>query len=118
VLHHAEDPIDILKEALRLASTVVVIEPNGYNPFLKLIEKYSRYHIDHKERSFLPIKLRQWTKETGGSICSYRFIGFVPFFCPNWLAKILKVLEPIIESIPFVNFLSCATYIFVIKRSK
>ena len=37
-----------------------VIEPNGYNPVLKVLEKVSRYHIEHEERSFFPATLHAW----------------------------------------------------------
>lgn len=44
VLHHVDRPADALREALRVASTVVVVEPNGLNPGLKMLERTSRYH--------------------------------------------------------------------------
>jgi len=44
VLHHVERPRDALEEALRVAPRVVVIEPNGYNLGLKVLERFSRYH--------------------------------------------------------------------------
>ena len=31
-----------------------LIEPNGYNPTLKLIERFSRYHREHGEKSYAP----------------------------------------------------------------
>jgi ubiquinone/menaquinone biosynthesis C-methylase UbiE len=116
VLHHSEDPIKILKEALRVAPMVVVIDPNGNNLILKLIEKLSPYHIEHKERSFLPLQLHRWAKSIGGRAYSGRYVGIVPCFCPDLLAKILKFFESGVERLPLVNALGCAVYIFAIKR--
>ena len=117
-LHHVDKPVDVLREALRIAETVVVVEPNGYNPVLKLLEKFSKYHIEHKEKSYAPITLRHWISNIGGKVCARRFAGLVPFFCPDWLVKILKLIEPFVERIPLINALGCSVYIFVAKRDK
>ena len=54
VLHHMDRPVDALREAFRVAPTIVVLEPNGFNPVLKLIEKMSKYHREHGEKSVSP----------------------------------------------------------------
>ena len=53
VLHHMEDPQLAVAEAFRVAPRVFIIEPNGWNPGLKCIEKLSSYHRQQHERSFL-----------------------------------------------------------------
>ncbi|MBF0504446.1 MAG: class I SAM-dependent methyltransferase [Candidatus Omnitrophica bacterium] len=116
VLHHVGDPIHVLREALRVAPTVVVIEPNGYNPVLKLLEMFSLYHREHKEKSFSSLRLHRWINQIGGKVCTGRYAGFVPFFCPDRLAQILKAVEPVVERLPVINVLCCAVYVFVIKR--
>ena len=65
VLHHMDRPVDALRESLRVASTVVVLEPNGYNVGLKLIEKLSKYHREHGEKSYLPHRLERWVRNWG-----------------------------------------------------
>lgn len=116
VLHHLERPIDALREAFRLAPVVVSIEPNGYSPALKVLEKVSRYHREHEEKSYSPSKLDRWVTRLGAVITSRQWIGLVPMFCPDWLARRLKTIEPTIERLPCVNRVCCAQYIFVAHR--
>jgi SAM-dependent methyltransferase len=115
VLHHLDNPQRALREALRVAPRVVVTEPNGYSPVLKLLEKFSRYHIEHRERSFFPATLRGWARDLGGVVGETAFVGLVPFFCPDPFARVLKAAEPIVERTP-LRSVSCGTYIFVIDR--
>jgi ubiquinone/menaquinone biosynthesis C-methylase UbiE len=116
VLHHTDRPVDTLREAIRVAPTVIVIEPNGYNPVLKLLERFSRYHIEHRERSFAPVVLKRWVHGVGGTVRSFRYAGLVPFFCPDRMARVLKLLEPVVERAPLVRALSCAVGVYVIVR--
>jgi hypothetical protein len=46
-----------------------------------------------------------------------RFAGFVPMFCPDWLARFMKSVEPIIERIPVLNALGCAVYVLIAERN-
>jgi len=116
VLHHLERPIDALREAFRLAPQIIVIEPNGYNAGLKALERLSRYHIEHEEKSYAPSRLDRWVVMLGGVITSRQWIGLVPMFCPDWLARMLKRLEPIVERVPVFNRLCCAQYVFTACR--
>ena len=117
VLHHLDKPIEALREALRVAPVVVVLEPNGYNPVLKLIEKLSRYHIEHGEKSYAPYSLNHWVSgPIGGKISVGKWIGLVPYFCPDWMAHSLKVVEPLLERLPLLNAIGCGNYVFVATR--
>jgi len=42
ILHHSDAPLDIVREAFRVAPEIVIHEPNGNNLGLKVIEKLSR----------------------------------------------------------------------------
>ncbi len=117
VLHHMERPAEAIREALRVAPRVVIIEPNGYNPILKLLERGSRYHREHEEKSYAPRQLDRWVEQMGGIVQSRKWAGLVPFFCPDPAARVLKVIEPVLEHIPLARACSCAVYVLVAVRS-
>jgi SAM-dependent methyltransferase len=116
ILHHDDAPADMVKEALRVASRMVVHEPNGNNLGLKAIERVSKYHIEHGEKSFTPRRVGRWVRAAGGRVVSRKFAGFVPMFCPDLLARLTKFLEPAVERLPLVNALGCAVYVMVVQR--
>ncbi len=116
VLHHVDDPAKVIKEALRVARKIIIIEPNGCNPVLKLIERVSPYHREHGERSYLPLTFDKWVRQAGGKIITQRALGLVPFFCPDFAAKMLKAVEPAVEQIPLVRTFVCAVNVFVAAR--
>jgi len=117
VLHHMSNPALALKEAFRVAPAVLVIEPNGNNVGLKMIEKLSRYHREHKEKSYTSRKLKNWIGEAGGNVTIEKFAGFVPMFCPDWMARMMKRIEPAIERLPILSAAACAVYVLVGRRS-
>jgi len=117
VLHHLERPADALREALRVAPVLIVIEPNGYNPGVKLLERFSRYHRDHEEKSYPPMCVDRWIGAQGGTVEYRKWVGLVPFFCPDWFARAMKLIEPMIERLPLVNAMMCAVYVVTAIRN-
>lgn len=116
VLHHVDKPRQVIAEALRVAPTVVVVEPNGLNPGLKVLERVSRYHVDHEERSYLPRRLDGWVQELGGCTVRRQWVGFVPMFAPDDYARAAKRIEPLLEAVPGVRSVACAQYVFTASR--
>jgi SAM-dependent methyltransferase len=116
VLHHADRPREAIAEALRVAPLAIVVEPNGYNPGVKLLERFSAYHREHGERSFTARQLDRWVRESGGEATARQWIGQVPFFCPDGLARVAKRIEPLTEALPLVRLAMCAQYLFVAQR--
>ncbi len=116
VLHHVDEPRQVIGEALRVAPTVVVVEPNGLNPGLKLLERVSAYHVDHEERSYPPICLDRWVREQGGRTVRRQWVGFVPMFAPEVYARAAKHVEPLLEALPGVRSVACAQYVFTARR--
>ena len=116
VLHHMDQPDRAVAEAARVARTVLVLEPNGYNPVLKLIEKTSRYHIEHGERSFSPARIDQWLRAEGLEVTHRSYASLVPYFCSDGVANFLKRIEPYVERVPALRALGCGTYVCVGRR--
>lgn len=115
LLHHLYDPKKAVKALSQTAGVIVVAEPNGYNPVLKLLERFSRYHIEHEEKSYFSSTWDAWFAEAGGQVTEGGYRGLVPFFCPDWMAQILKFIEPVIERTPLLNRLMCAVYVFRVE---
>jgi SAM-dependent methyltransferase len=118
VLHHMDRPVDALREAFRVARNVVVIEPNGYNPGLKLLERVSPYHRAHDEKSYPPHGLDRWVRSLGAEVTGRQWVGLVPMFCPDVLARVAKSIEPIVERLPIISKILCAQYVFVGTRNR
>jgi hypothetical protein len=115
VLHHLPKLEEGIRIACRLARRIVVMEPNGYNPVLKIIEKTSRYHIEHQEQSFPPVRLRRLFREQGGRVVKQEYVGLVPFFCPDAAARLLKIMEPFVERTPLLRQVACGQYMFCVE---
>jgi len=117
VLHHDDDPEQMIREAFRIAPRVVIHEPNGNNPGLKVIEKTSKYHLEHGERSYGTRQMRRWIRGAGASVVHTKVAGFVPMFCPNWIARTMKFVEPAVEAVPGFRSMACAVYVMVGVRT-
>jgi len=116
ILHHDDDPAGIIREAFRVAPVILIHEPNGYNFGLKIIETTSRYHREHGEKSYTPRLIRRWIEEAGGEPQWQRYAGFVPMFCPDWLARAMKAVEPVVEGLPGIRALGCAVFVVVARQ--
>jgi SAM-dependent methyltransferase len=117
VLHHADDPPRLVRAVARVARTIVVLEPNGLNPLLKLIERISRYHREHGERSMRPAVVDTWLRDAGFLPATRRYVGLVPFFCPQLAARMLKTIEPVVEASGFVGRPALAVYAVRAERA-
>ena len=115
VIHHCGDPAKEVADALRLADVVLFLEPNGWNPVLKAIERLSRYHMEHKERSFRGSTIRRWIRAGEGEAEVTLYSGLVPFFCPDWFVAVGSTLEPIIQRIPLLRMFACGQVCILAK---
>lgn len=116
VLHHLPDPKKAIESIAPLANTVIILEPNGYNPVLKLLERFSHYHIEHEERSFLPSTIKSWCESAGLKVGLIEHLNLVPMFCPDWMAKTCRSMEPIVEKIPVLREIGCGQCLIVANR--
>lgn len=116
VLHHLEYPQKAIKKMSLVFNKILIIEPNGFNPLLKIIEKLSPYHREHKERSYWPPLLNSWFITNGYTVKSQKFFLIVPFFCNEYLARILNFCESFFEKIPFIKRFYCSTNIILYEK--
>lgn len=117
VIHHLPDDSQTtaIRHARSYANTLIILEPNGNNPLLKIIEKHSAYHITHEEQSFSSAVLTSWCKAAGWSSVSVQYIGFVPFFFPENFSRFIYFLQPVLERIPVLNKYFCAQIILTCR---
>ena len=116
ILHHDDSPMGIIREAFRVAPVVLIHEPNGNSLGLKIIEKTSRYHREHNEKSYSSRQIVRWVEQAGGEVQLRQYAGFVPMFCPNWVARVMKAVEPLVESLPGIRAQCCAVFVLVARR--
>ena len=107
VLHHMEHPEHAIQQVAKIVDSVIVLEPNGFNPILKVIEKLSPYHKEHGEKSYWPPSLDRWFANAGYTVAYKTYFSIVPYFCPSWITIVLKKVEPYLESLPIINRLYC-----------
>ena len=116
VLHHLQDPPKALACAASLTDAMIVLEPNGYNPVLKILESFSAYHLQHEEQSFFPVKLIEWINATGLRVQMVRYLNLVPMFCPDWLATMCKAVEAGVERTPVLSKVACGQCLILATR--
>ena len=116
VLHHLPDPARAIAGLADFKGTIVVLEPNGNNPVLKLLEKYSKYHVEHEERSFAPSLICSWLESAGFRITSNQVLNLVPMFCPDWMAIPLRSIGLVVERVPFLRDIACGQSIIVSQK--
>jgi SAM-dependent methyltransferase len=118
VLHHVSDPVLAIKNGLKMSDNLIIIEPNGNNPILKQLERKSKYHIEHEEKSFSTEELKGFCVNAGGEILKKEYIGFIPFFFPEIPARIIHFFQPLLELIPFVIYFFTGQIVLICKKSK
>jgi len=107
VLNHLPKPATALAGMSRIASNIIILQPNGMTPVLKVLEKVSPFLIAHGERSYSPNQLNNWLREAGFQPKSSSTINLAPIFCPTWLARILRFIEPVVERLPGLRTIAC-----------
>lgn len=116
VLHHLPDPARAILEISKFSDTIVCMEPNGYNPALKILEKVSKYHRDHEEQSFFPSTMNKWFNDAGFIIKKLKYIDVVPMMCPDIVAKTLNLMNPFFENAPIIKNIACGRIMFIAER--
>lgn len=117
VLHHLPDPARAIAALANFNGAILIVEPNGDNPILKLIEKYSRYHVEHEERSFAPSLIRRWLRLAGFRVEKSQLVNLVPFFCPDWAVTPLKWGEWPVERLPLIRDIACGQSVMLARKA-
>ena len=115
VLHHLDQPKLAIKNTANMAKNIIIIDPNGNNPLLKLIEKRSKYHIEHEEKSYSIREFKNFCKKANCHLEKVYYVGFVPFFFPTLPSKIIYFFQPIMEKIPILNHYFAAQIVMVVS---
>ena len=118
VLHHLSDQQKAIENAFKLTDNIIIMEPNGNNPILKLIEKTSKYHIEHEEQSFFEWNLKKWINNAGGNVTNWSYVGYVPFFFPTPAAKLTYWMQPFLEKVPVLKHVFSAQFIIACSNKK
>lgn len=116
VLHHLTKPKQAIKSLRYLSNKIIVLEPNGFNPILKAIENISSYHIRRGEKSYWPPTINKWFADNDFKVKKQVFFSIVPYFCPKNIVKLLKIIEPVMERIPFVKSFYCGTNLIYYEK--
>ena len=116
VLHHVSDQKLAVNSVADVVESLIILEPNGSNPVLKVIEKKSKYHIEHEEQSFSLHEMKEWLTHAGFKDIKHKYINLVPFFCPDWFARLADFLTPIVEKIPILRKFACGQIITIASK--
>ena len=117
VLHHLDRPEEAIAQLAREFKFVLALEPNGYNPVMKVIEKASAYHRQHDEKSYWPPTLDRWFEREGLSVVSRKFFCVVPYFCPTPAARLLASAESVVERLAGVRQVCCGTNLVLYEKA-
>jgi len=118
VLHHLDRVQAAIVHLATQFETILVLEPNGFNPVMKLIEKLSSYHRAHDEKSYWPPMLNGWFADEGFNVVTQEYCCLVPYFCPTAFAKLLARIEPDVEAVPLVRQVCCGTNLILYRRAR
>ncbi|MBI2362127.1 MAG: methyltransferase domain-containing protein [Elusimicrobia bacterium] len=118
VLHHVGDPAAAIAEALRVAPRVVVVEPNGYNPGLMLVNEFVPSARHFGEKAYWPRSLRAWVRAGGGRIVRSEYGRLVSHHWSAGLASAVdRYIQPAVEAVPWARNILCSEYAFLAERT-
>jgi 2-polyprenyl-3-methyl-5-hydroxy-6-metoxy-1,4-benzoquinol methylase len=116
VLHHCLDPADVINQASQLSHHLLILEPNGLNPIMKVIERLSPYHRAHSEKSFTKAKIGSWLGGSGMEIDIFKYGVLVPYFFPTFMVNFMSSLEPLVAKIPLIGRILFGTQVILATK--
>ena len=101
ILHHVKDATPTILQQLRqVTDRIVILEPNGNHLMRKLLERTRSYRAAGEE-SFRTCELEAIFKRAGYKPVVWCRVNLFPNFTPKIIFRLLKGMEPIIESTPY-----------------
>jgi hypothetical protein len=114
-LHHVKPHTpEIVARLSKVASKVIVVEPNGNNLIRKALELQPSYK-SAGEDSFKLQKLREIFESNGYELVVNRCIILIPSMLPASILSLMKRVEVVVEASPFLSKL-CSTYILGFEK--
>lgn len=112
VIHHLDEKElhFFFRTIKNIKVSILITEPNGLNFYLKINEKFSKYHILHNEKSYTHSFLRKKFLKSGYKEERFCYMNTTPFFCSDFFAKITNYFHPLIIRIPIVRSLLCGNF--------
>lgn len=105
-------------KSLKSGGTLLLIEPNPFNPLLYFFYLFYPGVQRRNIRSFLtssPIRLKLMLEGLGMANIKIKYVGFLPLRFINKFSATIAVNE-YINKMPFVNFFSAFSYITAVKK--
>ncbi len=62
--------------------------------------------------------MQEWLTHAGFKNIKHKYINLVPFFCPDWFARVADFVTPIVEKIPTLRKFACGQILIVAKKIK
>jgi 2-polyprenyl-3-methyl-5-hydroxy-6-metoxy-1,4-benzoquinol methylase len=120
VLHHLDKKeLNFFFETIKnFKVPILITEPNGLNFYLKINEKFNKYHILHNEKSYTHYFFRKKFRQSGYKEHRFCFMNTTPFFCPDILAKITSYFHSYIIKIPIIRSLLCGNFCALYIKNK
>jgi cyclopropane fatty-acyl-phospholipid synthase-like methyltransferase len=100
ILHHVKPVAPrLLRDLQRVTHRVVTLEPNGSHVVRKLLERTASYRAAG-EQSFRTRELEAVFEAAGYRKVVWRRLNLFPNFTPRAVFRLLRPLEPLVESTP------------------
>lgn len=109
-LHHVPDASKVIKEMKRIATDLILFEPNKLNP-IRRINELKYLNKGCKEISFYSWEIRRILKKNKYTKISITNQLFIPSFAPKFIIKNAKGIDLFFIQIPLLNKFSGALFI-------
>ena len=105
ILHHVKSATPSILQGLhQVTKRIVILEPNGNHLMRKLLEQTATYKAAGED-SFRTNEMVKLFGQAGFKVAVWKRLNLFPNFTPKSIFRLLKPLEPFIESTPVLRAL-------------